>query len=204
MRALILTSILFLIVINTSYFWRYALGLLEIFAHLILLGVFIFFILMLALHFIKAIKEKFLVRRRNILLFCLTIVIGLTLYKPFGLIDFKKFEGEDLMIAEREGTANCMTRLHLKEVGLFIEESFCFGLSRIRGTYEIENDTIWFSNNYEYKFGIICTLNSSKRIELYKHSKDKKPLWLIITTQKEDYLNEPYGNPLKRRAIYCC
>lgn len=69
-----------------------------------------------------------------------------TNYKPSGLIDFDKMEDENVLIAERAGAANCLTKLQLKDNFTFRERISCFGLNEIRGTYHVIRDTIYFNN----------------------------------------------------------
>jgi len=97
----------------------------------------------------------------------LTIVLVLAFFKPFGFIDFDKLEGGDLLIAEREGAANCMTTLKLKDNFTFRETNVCFGVTEIKGNYHLQNDTIYFDNvnigRHEkgfYKFAVIRHQNS--------------------------------------------
>jgi hypothetical protein len=79
-----------------------------------------------------------------------------------GLVDFDKLEGDELLVAEREGSANCMTVLKLKDDLSFRERNVCFGVTETTGTFHIQNDTIFFSNvnlgRHEgefYKFAVI-------------------------------------------------
>lgn len=92
----------------------------------------------------------------------MTTVLALAFFKPAGLIDFWKFEGNDILIAKREGAANCMTTFKLKENNKFTEKSVCFGMTEIKGDYKLKNDTIFFENvklgrgeDEFYKFAII-------------------------------------------------
>lgn len=92
----------------------------------------------------------------------LAVILALTFYKPFGIIDFSKFEGADLLVAEREGSANSNTTLKLKEDFTFKERDINFGINEIKGNYHLQNDTIYFDNvnigrsgNGFYKFAII-------------------------------------------------
>ena len=80
----------------------------------------------------------------------LLIVLTLTFIKPFGMIDFEKFESKTILIAEREGVAGCSMTLKLKENKKFIAKSICFGMTKTIGCYEIKNDTIYF---YDIKLG---------------------------------------------------
>jgi hypothetical protein len=92
----------------------------------------------------------------------LTIALTLTFLIPFGLINFDKLEGNNVLVAEKEGAANCMTTLKLKDDFTFRERSVCFGVTEIKGNFHIENDTIYFDNvslgrheNEFYKFAVI-------------------------------------------------
>lgn len=80
----------------------------------------------------------------------LLIVLILTFIKPFGIIDFEKFESKNILIAEREGVAGCSMTLKLKENKKFTAKSVCFGMTETIGQYEIKKDTIFF---YDIKLG---------------------------------------------------
>ncbi|MFT5914011.1 MAG: hypothetical protein ACI81T_000498 [Bacteroidia bacterium] len=86
----------------------------------------------------------------------LLIVLVLIYYKPYGLIDFEKFESKNLLVAEREGVANCFTTLKLKEDSTFIEKTTCFVVNEIKGTYRQNGETIIFSTSKKYaEFAIL-------------------------------------------------
>ena len=145
-RGLIITTIAFFVIVNTSYYWEGKLGLFAFPAFVLLALVY----LILAAAFVRqlffSIKERFKQRSRLINLGLLTAVLLLTFYKPLGLVDFDKLKGNDVLIAEREGAANCLTTLKLKEDFTFRERIGCFGISEIKGTFKIVNDTIYFDN----------------------------------------------------------
>jgi hypothetical protein len=108
------------------------------------------------------VKEKFSNKNRLVLIGLLTIALTLTFLIPFGLINFDKLEGNNVLVAEKEGAANCMTTLKLKDDFTFRERSVCFGVTEIKGNFHIENDTIYFDNvslgrheNEFYKFAVI-------------------------------------------------
>jgi hypothetical protein len=148
--------------VTTTYYWEGKLGLFAIPAFLLLVVVYVGLGIALVRQIYFLIKEKFADKQRFLKVGLLTIVLALTFYKPFGLIDFDKFEGDDLLIAEREGSANCLTTLKLKEDFTFRERIGCFGVSEIKGTFRVANDTIYFENiqlgRHEdsfYKFAVI-------------------------------------------------
>lgn len=155
-------TIIFFLIVNTTYYWEGKLGFFAFPAFLIL--VIIFFGLGVALirQIYFLVKEKFTDKKRLINIGLLTLVLTLTFLKPFGLIDFDKLEGNNVLIAEREGSANCMTTLKLKDNFTFSERSVCFGVTETKGNYHLQNDTIFFETvsvgrheNEFYKFAVV-------------------------------------------------
>ncbi|GAB5399266.1 MAG: hypothetical protein Aureis2KO_08510 [Aureisphaera sp.] len=137
----------------------------------------------------KGIIEKFSNRSRNWTIGIMAICLGLILLKPRGIINFDKLEGDDLFVAQREGVANCMTTFKLKPNNKFKERSVCFGVSVVRGKYEIRNDTIFFSDvrvargdKEYYEFGILkkSKYRNEKVLFRYKNSSDTigDELWI--------------------------
>ena len=113
-------------------------------------------------HIFLAFKEKLSNKHRLLTVSLLTAVLCLTFFFPFGLINFDRLSGDDLLVAQREGAANCMTTFKLKDSNAFIEKSVCFGVTEIKGEYKIVHDTIYFENvevgrheNSFYKFAVI-------------------------------------------------
>jgi len=74
-------------------------------------------------------------------------VLVLVYTKPDGIIDFESFSGKSLLVAVREGSANCFSTFKLKENHQFLERNVCFGLTEVKGTYELKGDTIFFKTN---------------------------------------------------------
>lgn len=185
-KALHILAITYFVIINTRYYLEEVLGVWMMLIVVILFLLFATLGIALFYHIIKSISEEFKSKSRNILLLILTLVIGLTIYKPFGLVNFDKIEGKNLFIAYAEGSANCMTTLKLKEKGKFIEKIGCFGVSITKGTYALKNDTIWFSNILKgkgyYKFGVIMSLkNNEEKVLLYHNENDTIPLNLLVS-----------------------
>jgi hypothetical protein len=148
--------------VNTTYYWEGKLGLFSIPAFVLLVVVYLGLAIALLRQIYFSVKEKFKQKQRFILIGLLTIVLLLTYFKPLGIVDFDKFEGNDVLIAEREGAANCLTTLKLKDDYTFRERIGCFGVSEIKGTFRVVNDTIYFDNiqlgRHEesfYKFAVI-------------------------------------------------
>ncbi|HAD13894.1 MAG TPA: hypothetical protein DCF33_15820 [Saprospirales bacterium] len=155
-KGLYITTIIFFLLVNTTYYWEGKLGLFAIPAFVLLVVVYFGLSIALLRQICFSVKEKFKQNHRFILIGLLTIVLLLTYFKPLGIVDFDKFEGADILIAEREGAANCLTTLKLKDDYTFRERIGCFGVSEIKGTFRIANDTIYFDNiqlgRYEESF----------------------------------------------------
>jgi hypothetical protein len=97
----------------------------------------------------------------------------LTFFRPFGLVTFDNFERDDILVAEREGAANCMTTLKLKDDFTFIERNICFGVTETKGKYHLQNDTIYFNNvelgRHENEFYMFAVVKPSKFNKVGKH-----------------------------------
>jgi hypothetical protein len=161
-KRLFITTILFFLLVNTTYYWEGKLGLYAFPVFLLLAAVYLGLSIALVRQIYLLVKEKFTDKQRLFKVTILAIVLVLTFYKPTGLIDFDKLEGNDLLVAQREGSANCWTTLKLKDDFTFRERIGCFGVSEIKGTFRVANDTIYFENiefgRHEddfYKFAIM-------------------------------------------------
>jgi len=148
--------------VNTTYYWEAKIGPWAMLAILLLVVVYFGLFIILLRQLFLTVKEKFKDRQRIFTIGLLTTILALTFYKPSGLIDFDRLKGKDILIAQREGAANCMTTFKLKENNKFTERSVCFGLTEIKGNYKLKNDTIFFENvdlgrgeDEFYKFAII-------------------------------------------------
>lgn len=172
-KILIIITIAFFLIVNTTYFWEGKLGLLAFPVLLILVVVYITLLVVFFRHLYFSIKEKFENKHRLVILSILIVVIISTFLKPKGLVDFDSVSGNDLFVASKEGGGNCTTTLKLKENNKFRVRIVCFGVNEIRGTYKIQNDTVSFkyneseaSENYFYKYAVIkqSKYNNKKRV----------------------------------------
>jgi hypothetical protein len=161
-KGLIIITIAFFLIVNTTYFWEGKLGLFAMPTFLILVLVYLGLAIVLLRQLYFVFKEKFADKFRLLTLGLLAAVLSLTFFFPFGVIDFDRLSGDDLLVAQREGAANCMTTFKLKSNKTFIEKSVCFGVTEIKGNYKLVHDTIYFQNvelgRHEdgfYKFAII-------------------------------------------------
>ncbi len=202
-KGLIITTIIFFLTVNTTYYWEGKLGLFAFPAFLILVVIYLGLGLALIRQIYFAVKEKFADKTRLINIGLLTIVLTLTFLKPFGLIDFDKFEGDNILIAEREGAANCMTTLKLKDNFTFSERSVCFGVTEIKGNYHLQNDTIYFDNvslgRHENEFYQFAVVVQSKFNKDGKHFDLKRYKSLTDTIGHELWITKNELNKLKNK-----
>ena len=110
----------------------------------VLFLVFIILVISFLFQVKKAFEEKFNNRNRRYLITFMLFVLGVTVWRPFGLVDFEKFEGKDVFVADAEGAANCHSILKLKDNKRFTFTSICFGVNKVKGTYSVTGDTIKF------------------------------------------------------------
>jgi hypothetical protein len=192
-KGLFITTILFFLIVNTNYFWEGKLGFFAFPVDFLLVIVYLVLGFLFLRQLFFAFREKFFDKNRLIIMGIMVVVLTMTFLKPNGLINFDKLQGNDLLVAEREGVANCMTTLKLKENNTFIEKSVCFGVSEIKGIYELKQDTIFFKDvgprRHEsgyYKFAVIRKYDNEKTkylgdIVMYKSYSDTTGLDLWIT-----------------------
>ena len=161
-KQLIIITIVFFLIVNLNHFWKGEMGVLAFPIFIFLAIVFLVLAIICLIQIVKGFEEKFSNRKRSWTIGIMAISLGLIFWKPNGIINFDKLEGEDLFIAQREGAANCTTTFKLKPNNKFKEKSVCFGVSEARGNYKIKNDTIFFSDvkvqrgyNKYYEFGVL-------------------------------------------------
>ena len=149
----------------------------------------------------KYVSEEQKIRFRLINISLIVLISILTYFKPLGLIDFKIFEGENVLYAMREGVANCTTSIRLKEGNRFKKTSICFGIDHYWGDYEIIEDTIKFhydnisEENKRDDYAIMQIINDTadKRLGLiYYHSEGlrKEGIPMFIRELKREKLNQ--------------
>jgi hypothetical protein len=172
-----------------------------IFAMVTFLIMIIFFLVLsviLLSQVLKAIKERFKEMNRVYLIAFMTFVLTTFLLFPNGLINYGIFESESILIAQREGAANCRTTLILDIDNKFIERNVCFGVTVTKGDYRINSDTIYFENvtygrheNEFYEFAVIK--NDKKKgkylgdLIRYRNHSDTTgtPLWITKNELKK-------------------
>lgn len=188
-KFLIISTVVLFLMINTDYYWA---GLLGVFEMLLMLVYFVSF-LVLAICLLRQlfliIKERLQNRSRLYVILIMGLLLGLIAIKPFGIVNFEKFEGKDMFVAWREGVANCTTTLKLKENKKFSITSICFGKDKLNGTYSIKNNIIKLNYSSlsgrikQYEFGIYKPDTNKKyrgEILLYTSKKDTMPYTLTV------------------------
>lgn len=191
--ALIIATLLFLVV-NLSYYWYRYLGFYIIPVSIVLAIIYVSLAIYLVMQISNSIKDKFSDKKRLFTVIVLAAILGLIFAKPFGMIDFEKLSGKDLLVAEREGAANCLSTFRLKNHNNFTFKTICFGSFEANGSYNANGDTIFFKNvtpergqDRFYEYGIIKTSYFSNKnitgdLYLYKNKADTSPyiLWIIL------------------------
>lgn len=192
-KRLLISTIIFFLLINTTYYWEGKLGTFVMLTSLLLILSFLVLTVLLFRQIYISIKEKFVDKQRLIVIVILSVTLVLPIFFPGGLINFEKFESESILIAQREGSANCLTTLKLKANKKFNERTVCFGITEITGTYNIKGDTIFFvydspsrQENESYKFAIIKNSDPNNKkhkgdLVRFKNNSDTTgiALWII-------------------------
>ena len=110
----------------------------------LLIGLSLWFVMLcIALYqVVKLALEKPKYYQRLLYVGVILVLSFLSFAEPMGLIDWEKYEGQNLLVADREGTANCRTILKLKADNKFKYINRCFGVDFHLGTYKFINDTL--------------------------------------------------------------
>jgi len=143
-KSLLTSTIILFLIVSTAYYWEPIFGLFLLVVFPILIGWYFllvgFLLFKLTLIIIEGNKKEFAY------LGSISILLLSIYLRPYGIINFEKFEGKDLLIAHRKGGGSCHTFFRLKENNKFIERSRCFSVTVNKGTYELKGDTIFFSD----------------------------------------------------------
>ncbi len=159
---LFIGTIIFFLVVNTTYYWESKMGMFAMVTSLLLALYFLILTVLLLQQTYFSIREKLKNRPRLLLIGVMTVVLSFSIIYPSGLINYSRFESNSVLIAQREGAANCKATLKLRADKTFIERNVCFGVSETTGTYKVKGDTIFFENillgrheDEYYKFAVI-------------------------------------------------
>jgi hypothetical protein len=175
--------------LNTSYYWEGFLGGWNMLVLLFYVVIFLVLFITLLYQVYLIVKERVKNKQRLYLVFTIISLLSLSAYKPYGIINYEQFEGNDLVIASNEGAANCTTTFKMKENNKFSIRDVCFGIDKITGTYQVYKDTIKLAarfNNSKYKFGIIKKVRTPDNyiftdLSLYKSPQDTTPIHVTVT-----------------------
>lgn len=191
-KYLIIASSVFFILVNTTYYWEGMMGMFTLVTFLLMVVFFIVLAILLLRQTYFAIREKLQNRQRLLLIGLIASVLVLTFFFPNGLIDFEKFESKIVLIAEREGVANSMTTLKLRENKTFKNRQVFFGIAETTGTYEVKGNIVFFKNNSSgrggenfYEFAVLERKKSANekylgRLVLFKNKSDTTGMSLGI------------------------
>jgi len=193
---LILVTISFFLIVNTNYYWEGKVGIATIPIFIALVAIFFILLIILIVQFVKGLNENFHNRNRIWTIVILLLSLILIFIKPYGWIDFDRLEGDDVLIAQREGAVNCMTTLKIKSNNIFREKDVCFGVSVTTGKYKIKNDTIYFldvsipkhkKDFYEYAIIKKSKFSDEDAIFRYKNKNDSlgQELWIVKNKLKK-------------------
>lgn len=189
---ILVATILFFIYINTYFLFSKIVGLLAIPLFMFTGITFLTLGTLVLYQTYLAFKEKLSNKNRVIQTTICIVLLSTIRAFPFGVIPKSLFEGKDILIAQREGAANCMSSFKLKENKKFKEETVCFADTEVKGEYEKKGDTLFFKNidlgrvdeNY-YKFAVFQKgqedWNKNKNLlNFYQSEKDTEPRFLVI------------------------
>jgi len=137
----------YVIIWNSQYIWEYLPGIFDMIIIIMLLITIVILVIVGIYQLFKFFTEKPTINFRLLNIGLIMLISVLSYFKPLGLIDFEKYEGENIVYAMYEGVANCTTSIRLKSGNKFKKTSICFGKDHYWGKYEIVNDTIKFHYN---------------------------------------------------------
>ncbi len=193
---LFFTSIIFFILINTSFFISGLLGFLALPCAVLMFVLFLVLFGYCCYYVVLMIKERFQDKYRNILVVTLVIVLGLTVYKPEGLLSYELLNGKRVMYAFSEGAANCTTNLDLYSNNIFTFTDICFGVYTTLGKYRINSDTIFFEKIYIdkrndfYEYAVYSDVEhyylkgKEGVLQLYRKQTDTVPAYVLFVLDK--------------------
>jgi len=181
------------LIINTQYYWEQNIGFIVIIFITINFILFISLLILVVVHLINLSKKED--RLWRIASVVIGIFVLLTTYiKPYGIINFEKFESKPILRASSTGGGNCNTQFKLYANNTFVEKQRCFSISTTKGNWKLLNDTIYFSNvrigvgiDEFYEFALIKKSISSESLVRFKDNFDSigNKLWI-----HENELNE--------------
>ena len=169
-----------------QYFLSYIEGANSVIATLLQLCGWIFLFGVACFHLFKWRRETTKNNKRlfySILIFIFNL---LSLVKPQGLIDWEKYEDENLLVAVYIGVVSCQTTLKLRPNNNFKYINSCFQKDFHFGTYKLINDTLYFEVDKNLGF-----MDKSTYAILKKSNEDTSQYRIL----------DLYRNPKETRCI---
>ncbi|MGM5630987.1 hypothetical protein O2K51_08800 [Apibacter raozihei] len=195
-KLLLLIVILFLLAVNTQYYWEVWIGDYALAVYLILFIGYLSLVVALLYQIYFSVEENFKNKSRLIINLLIAGILIFIYNKPMGIMNYDEWEDENLLIAEAEGIANCMIRVKFKNDQSFVERDICFGVDVMKGSYILRNDTLFLYQNFlfsrskdYYVFALFKTDNdgdgkSDDKLLLYRSVNDTLPIMLNIRKNK--------------------
>jgi hypothetical protein len=145
-KGLFIATVVFLLLVNTTYYWEGKMGMFAMVTSVLMIFYFLVLAAFLISQAVSAVREKFKNRDRVTLTGFMAVVLVLCVLFPGGLVNFERFESESILIAHREGVANCTMTIKFRKDNSFVEHHICFGLDETTGAYRVAGDTIFFED----------------------------------------------------------
>lgn len=145
-KTIVFSLILFFLLVNTKGYWE---GYLGLWAFPIFIALIVYYLVLIILtikHIVISIKEKYSDKKRILIVASAIFLLFLTYFKPSGIIDYDALSGENLLVADREGAASCVSVLKFKQNNKFADKSICLSVDEIKGTYYKKGDTLFFKD----------------------------------------------------------
>ncbi len=203
----LLITIIFSLIISTSYYWEGKLGLFALPVFFIIVTSYLVFTFFLFRHVYFLFKENFRIKSRLLNCSILTAVLILNFSKPYTflknyfLMEVFDIETNYVLVGARFFEVKRIETFKLASNFTFKEKNRSYGLSEVRGKYRIKNDTIYFENVMKgkqedviYEFGVI--------VEREYYTENKFALKLF--TSKDDTIGFGYsllGNGLNIKPV---
>ena len=151
-KHLYIIVIIFFLLVQTEYYWGNNLGWFAIIWFFAMQALLVVFCGILVYQLFKLATERPFTGKRLLAIFLLSFVLLSTYLRPWGLIEFEKYETPPVLKAKAKGGGGCNNVLRLYNDSSFIDDSRCFGTERTRGKWRYSNDTIYF---YEIRPGTL-------------------------------------------------
>jgi len=158
-------AILLLLAVNTAFLWDKLPGGWDFLLFLILGCVWFVLLCVFVLKVFGLIIDRFSDRNNIVSVVIIAASLVFSFLFPTGLVRSEFNSKPAVLVASREGVANCKTTLKLYEGSEFVLRSACFGIHDQSGTYEIIGDTVKMIFEKMTSAGVISTYAIINRAE---------------------------------------